>query len=93
MREKARDRNRKREREPLPARPCHLGREAAYRGISLIRNTPLLGPCGRTIQGPMVVLGGGLFLMSEVPLYWAGAGMTGSGCMYQPPGKGYLPRS
>ena len=41
-----------------------------YRGTSLIRNTPLLGPYSRTIQGPMVVLGGrGVFLMSEVPLY------------------------
>ena len=40
-----------------------------YRGTSLIRNTPLLGTYSRTIQGPMVVLGGGLFLMSEVPLH------------------------
>ena len=45
-----------------------------YRGASLIRNTPLLGPHSRTI--PRVVrwsYGGGLFLMSEVPLY-AGSG-------------------
>ena len=45
-----------------------------YRGTSLIRNTPLLGPYSRTI--PRVLWrsqGGGLFLMSEVPLY-TGAG-------------------
>ena len=30
-----------------------------YRGTSLIRNTPLLGPYSRTISGPLVVLGGG----------------------------------
>ena len=41
-----------------------------YRGTSLIRNTPLLGPYSRTI--PVVIWwswGGGLFLMSEVPLH------------------------
>jgi len=46
------------------------GQETGYRGISLIRNTPLLGPYSRTI--PRVLwwsFGGGLFLMSEVPLY------------------------
>jgi len=40
-----------------------------YRGTSLIRNTPLLEPYSRTI--PRVIWwswGGGLFLMSEVPL-------------------------
>ena len=42
-----------------------------YRGTSLIRNTPLLEP--HSVQwdythGPTVVLGKGLFLMSEVPL-------------------------
>ena len=40
-----------------------------YRGTSVIRNTPLLGPYRRTI--PSVILwskGGGLFLMSEVLL-------------------------
>jgi len=40
-----------------------------YRGTSLIRNTPLLGTCSRTI--PRVLWwssGGGLFLMSKVPL-------------------------
>ena len=38
-----------------------------YRGTSLIRKRPLLGPYGRTM--PVVVLGGGRFLMSEVPLH------------------------
>ena len=40
-----------------------------YRGTSLIRITPLIGPYSRTI--PRVLWwsqGGGLFLMSEVPL-------------------------
>ena len=38
-----------------------LGRRAVqgYRGTSLIRNTPLLGPYSRNTWGPMVVLGGG----------------------------------
>ena len=43
----------------------------AYRGTSLIRNNPTLGPYSRTI--PRVrwwSYGGGLFLMSEVPLYY-----------------------
>jgi hypothetical protein len=41
------------------------GHEQGYRGTSLIRNRTPLGPYSR----PMVVLGGGgLFLMSEVPL-------------------------
>ena len=43
---------------------CHVN----YRGTSLIRNAPLLGPYSRTI--PRVAwwsYGGGLFLMSEVP--------------------------
>ena len=35
-----------------------------YRGTSLIRNSLPLGPYGR----PLVVLGGGCFLVSEVPL-------------------------
>ena len=42
-------------------------------GTSLIRNAPLLGPCSRTIH--MVLWwswGGGLFLMSEVPLQITG---------------------
>ena len=41
-----------------------------YRGTSLMSNTPLLGPYSRTI--PRVLWrrkGGGLFLMSEVPLH------------------------
>ena len=41
-----------------------------YRGISLMRNTPLPGPCSRTIpRVPWWPQGGGLFVMSEVPLY------------------------
>jgi len=41
-----------------------------YRGTSLIRNTPLLGPHSRTIHGVLWwSYGGGRFLMSEVPLY------------------------
>ena len=38
-----------------------------FRGTPLIRNSPLLGPYSKTM--PMVVLGGGLFLLSEVLLY------------------------
>ena len=42
----------------------------AYRGTSLIRNTPFLGPYRRTIPGVLRwSKGGGLFLMSEVLLY------------------------
>ena len=41
-----------------------------YRGTSLIRNTSLLGPYSRTIPRlSWWSWGGGLFLMSEVPLY------------------------
>ena len=42
-------------------------REVWYRGASLIRTPPPVGPC----SGPMhmVILGGWVFLMSEVPLY------------------------
>jgi len=44
---------------------CH----EIYRGTSLIRNAPLLGPYSRTIpKVPWWSLGGGLFLMSEAPL-------------------------
>ena len=40
------------------------------RGTSLMRNTPLLVPYSRTIpRVPCCSEGGGLFLMSEVPLY------------------------
>ena len=52
--------------------PSHLFRGSGvglYRGTSLIRNNPTLGPYSRTI--PRVLWwsgGGGLFLMSEVPL-------------------------
>ena len=50
--------------------PASLAYAGCYRGTSLIRNTPLLRPCRRTM--PRAVWwsgGGGLFLMSEVPLY------------------------
>ena len=41
-----------------------------YRGTQLIRNTPLLGPYSRHMPRALWwCLGGGLFLMSEVPLY------------------------
>jgi len=51
-----------------------------YRGTSLIRNTPLLGPYSRNTKGPTVVLGGGLIIMSEVPLQ--GQLRGSSECMY-----------
>ena len=44
-----------------------------YRAASLIRNTPLLGSYSRT--SPRAIWwswGGGLFLLSEVPLYFGG---------------------
>jgi hypothetical protein len=44
-------------------------RDTLYRGTSLIRNRSPLGPYSRTIPRVIVVLGGGQFLMSEVPLY------------------------
>ena len=52
---------------------CHCRERTGctYRGNSLIRSFPPLGTystrCSHT-SGPMVVLGGGLFLMSEVPM-------------------------
>ena len=52
-----------------------------YRGTSPIRNTPLLGPYSRTL--PRVInwsYGGGLFLMSEVPLYSCVHRGQGLGC-------------
>jgi len=39
-----------------------------YRGISLIRNSAPLGPYGRPMTRALVVLGGGRYLISEVPL-------------------------
>ena len=40
-----------------------------YRGTSLIRNSPLLGPYSRTVPRALWwPWGGGVFLMSEVPL-------------------------
>ena len=66
-----RRRNVERGRERQQA-PLALGdqRSGLYRGTSLIRNYPSLGPCRRPLRR---VLGGGLggwvFLMSEVPRY------------------------
>jgi len=41
----------------------------SYRGTSLIRNSALLGPYSRTMHRALWwVLGGGRFLMIEVPL-------------------------
>jgi len=40
-----------------------------YGGTSLIRNSLPLGPYSRPMPIPMVVLGGTLFLVSEVPPY------------------------
>ena len=41
-----------------------------YRGTSLIRNNPLLGPYSRSMSRAIWwPWGGGVFLMSEVPLY------------------------
>ena len=49
---------------------------AIYRGTSLIRNSAPIGPYGRTILRVIwwSLGGGGLFLMSEVPL-WGGVNM------------------
>ena len=59
----------------LPACPLEWSkrlphaRRPRYRGASLIRNDPLLGPCSRTMPRALrKSQGGGLFLMSEVPL-------------------------
>ena len=41
----------------------------SYRGTLLIRNTPLLGPCSRTIPRALWwSWGGGAFLVNEVPV-------------------------
>ena len=67
-----------------------------YRGTSLIKHPPLLRPYGRTIYlgsfgGPR---GGGLFLMSEVPLYRPALGL-GSLCasVFGVPSPVGVPRS
>ena len=42
-----------------------------YRGTSIIRNNAPLGPYSRNMPRALRrPQGGGLFLMSEVPLYW-----------------------
>ena len=49
---------------------CVDGFDLDYRGTSLIRNSALQGPYSRTMHRALWwVLGGGRFLMSEVPLY------------------------
>ena len=52
--------------------PDHLwAGEVDYRGTSLIRNRPPLGTYSSICLGPHgAPSGGGLFLMSEVPLWW-----------------------
>ena len=41
---------------------------SVYRGTSLIRNTPLLGPYRMTIPWDLWILGGWVFLIREVTL-------------------------
>ena len=55
----------------LDCRSCTpYANPAPYRGTSLIRSNPLLGPYRRTIPRALWwSLGWGLFLVSEVPLY------------------------
>ena len=50
-----------------------------YRGTLLTRNRAPLGPFSRIMPGALWwPYGGGLFLMSEVPLQWSGwAGLVG----------------
>ena len=63
-------------RVPRGTEGHRVRKRAGCRGSSLIRNTPLLGPYSRTI--PRVLRwswGGGLFLMSEVPL-WSCSGRS-----------------
>ena len=50
--------------------PEVLSHHRSYRGASLMRGTPLLGPYSRSDLGSYGgPIGGGLCLMSEVPLY------------------------
>jgi len=56
--------------------PCDI----AYRGSSPMRNSAPLGPYSRTMPTALWwPLGGGLFLMSEVPLYSKVYGLSTSG--------------
>ena len=58
-------------------RAYHRMRAWQYRGTSPIRNIAPLGPYRRTMHWALwKPLGGGLFLMSEVPLYAAGLRMA-----------------
>ena len=52
---------------------CRSALRTTRRGTSLIRNSAFLGPYSRTMHRALWwVLGGGRFLMSEVPLYHPG---------------------
>ena len=54
----------------------------SYRGTSLIKNHPLLGPYSRPMPRTLRwSYGGGLFFMSEVPLYarWQGVWCVSKG--------------
>ena len=63
------------ERGSGPPESNRGGRSALYRGTSLIRNSPLLGPYSRTVSRALWwPPGGGLFLISEVPLYGVTSG-------------------
>ena len=52
-----------------------------YIGTSLIRNSTSLGPYSRTVPRALWrPYGGGLFIMSEVPLYSSGARAEQASC-------------
>jgi len=56
--------------EPLPGETRHYPLTGDYRGTSLVRNNPTLGPYRKPMSRALWwSYGGGLFLMSEVPLY------------------------
>ena len=69
-----------------------------YRGTSLIRNTPLLGPNSRNIKGPVVVLEGGAgsyergapVCSASRPLFPSGSPSCGEATIVQPPDGLYL---
>jgi len=63
----------------------------SYRGTSLIRNNPPVGPyCSPPPKGLWLYEGGGLFLMSEVPLYFARFTKLLSGLYTHSPSTGPL---
>jgi len=57
-----------------------------------MRSRLLLGPYSktRTLQGPMMVLGGGCFLMNEVPLYMVAVYLYPKDEIYWTHAQGYL---